>query len=448
MRSAELMGEERLHQLCGVAIDAAEADQTQIAIRVTDSSLTRFAHSSIHQNVSERNFAVAVKVAIGKRIGYAQSNTLSDEAIRKAVAAAEKSASVLPEDPAFNSFADSSPSYPATQAYYASTADFGPEKRAEAVGRIVEQAQKSASATCNGSVRISAHETAIMNSFGVRAYAPSTEASLITLCENPDEGTGWAEAHSRDVTSIDWKAVALTAAELSARSANPRDIEPGDYPVILMPCASIDLLQMLGWMGFDARSYQENRSFLNGRLGQQIMSDTVSIWDDGSDPRGWNRPFDAEGVAKQKVMLVENGIARGVVFDSYTAAREGRESTGHASPGAQFRPYPTNLFMATGDATAEDMIASTEKGILVTRFHYTNVLKENETLCTGMTRDGTFLIEKGRVAYPVKNLRFTDSILRAFSGVEALGRELAQAPDACAPAMKLASFRFTSATEF
>lgn len=448
MTHADLIGEERLHQLCRAAIDASQAEQTQVTIRATNSSLTRFARSRIHQNVAERNYQVAVKVAVGKRVGYAEGNTPSEEAIRAIVASAETSAAALPEDEDFNSLPDASAPLPDVQTYFGATADFGPESRADAVAEVVKQALNANGATANGSVRVDEHETAIMNSFGLRAYAPFTGASLITLCEGAAGGTGWAEAHSRDAGRIDWAATARKAADLCNRTANPSGIEPGDYPVILMPYASIDLLQMLAWMGFDARSFQEGRSFMSGRLGQQIMSEGLSIWDDGASGIGWNSPFDGEGVAKQKVVLVENGIAKGVVYDSYTAGKEGRESTGHGSSGWQFRPYPANLFMSTGDKTVEEMIAGTDRGILVTRFHYTNVLKEAEAQCTGMTRDGTFLIENGKLARPVKNLRFTDSILRAFSGVEALGRDLMEAPGACAPAMKLKSFRFTSATEF
>jgi predicted Zn-dependent protease len=191
-------------------------------------------------------------------------------------------------------------------------------------------------------------------------------------------------------------------------------------------------------------------------LGERVTGDNITIWDDGHDPRGLVSPFDYEGVPKQRVPLIENGVAKNVVYDSFTAGREqGKASTGHSLPAPNtFGPIPSNLFLAPGQATKEEMLASTERGIWVTRFHYTNTLHPVKTILTGMTRDGTFLIENGQITRPLKNLRFTQSVLEAFSRAEMLGSELKLIKirwggvATCAPAAKIREFQFTGTTEF
>jgi predicted Zn-dependent protease len=184
---------------------------------------------------------------------------------------------------------------------------------------------------------------------------------------------------------------------------------------------------------------------MSGRIGEKLVGDNITIWDDATDPRQRAVPFDWEGVAKRKVTMIEKGIARGPVYDSYTAHKEGRTSTGHGFPAPNtWGPAPTHLFLAPGEATLSEMIAATERGLLVTRFHYTNVVHEKQTIFTGMTRDGTFLIENGKVARPVRNLRFTQSILAALSDVEMIGRGGQLTEYAYAPALRIGRFAFTS----
>jgi predicted Zn-dependent protease len=213
---------------------------------------------------------------------------------------------------------------------------------------------------------------------------------------------------------------------------------------------------MMSWTGFSAVALQEGRSFMAGKIGQPIVDPRVSIWDDGLSPDGVPLPFDFEGVPKQRVDLVQNGVARGVVYDSYTAGKEeGKASTGHALPAPNtFGPMPLNLFFGRGDATLDEMIRSTERGIYVTRFHYTRPVDPMRVVITGMTRDGTFLIENGEIAYPVKNLRFTQSYLEALNHLDSIGRDTrlltGMGGIACdrMPALKAHQFRFTGATEF
>jgi predicted Zn-dependent protease len=280
-------------------------------------------------------------------------------------------------------------------------------------------------------------------------------AHILTVAMGEDS-SGYGSAAAMDVRALDPEAVGREAVDKALRSRNPTAIEPGAYTVILEAEAVADMLTTLGFLGLGALAVQEGHSFMNGRFGDRIAGENITIWDDGHDWRGVPMPFDCEGVPKQRVMLIENGVARGVVYDSFTAGREpGKTSTGHSLPAPNTSgPLPLNLFMAPGGATVEQMLASTQRGIWVTRFHYTNTVHPVQTVLTGMTRDGTFLIENGQLARPLKNLRFTQSILEAFGRAEMLGSELKLIVDdwdgfgVCVPAAKIRDFRFTGTTEF
>ena len=186
-----------------------------------------------------------------------------------------------------------------------------------------------------------------------------------------------------------------------------------------------------------------------GRLGEKVCHESVSLWDDASDPNGMPSAFDAEGVPIKRLELVTNGVAKQIAYDSYTAKREGKESTGHAGSGTWLTGgHPQHVFMAPGDSSVEEMIADTKAGVLVTRFHYSNVIHPKQTVLTGMTRDGTFLIRNGKIAHPVRNLRYTQSVLDSLSNVQAISRDRKLQGRSLVPALKVSNFRFTGATEF
>jgi PmbA protein len=203
-------------------------------------------------------------------------------------------------------------------------------------------------------------------------------------------------------------------------------------------------------MGLTATAVQEERSFMNGQFGKQLLDPRVTIYDDGHDAAGLPQAFDYEGVPKQRVVMFDHGVANAVVYDSFTAAREGKPNTGHALPAPNsFGPAPTNTMMEAGDASMEELIRGVERGLYITRFHYTNTVHPVKTLFTGMTRDGTFLIEHGELGRPVKNLRFTQSILEALGSAQAIGRERVQCSDylsIVAPALRVGRFNFTGIT--
>ena len=275
-----------------------------------------------------------------------------------------------------------------------------------------------------GSFSTEVEAIAVANSRGVRSAESRTASQLLTVVMGADGGSGYAEACAVDATTIDASALGREAAEQGrGRRANAVSVEPGDYPVVLESYAVSDLLDMLGYLGFSALAVQEERSFVEP--GRVVGSKLVTIVDDGRDPAGLPGSFDYEGVAKQRVTLLDAGVCRDVVYDRQTAVRGGVASTGHGLPAPNtYGPFP--LPHADGGRApphATSSIGGLERGLLVTRFHYTNPVHPKQAVVTGMTRDGTFLVEGGRIVGPVRNLRFTQSYLDALAGVEAVGSE-------------------------
>jgi PmbA protein len=227
-------------------------------------------------------------------------------------------------------------------------------------------------------------------------------------------------------------------------------VDPGDWTVVLEEPAVVDILSLLAYMGFSALAVQEERSF--AEPGKVIGSELVTIVDDAAEPGALPMAFDYEGVAKQRVVLVERGVCRDVVYDAQTAARGGVTSTGHGLPAPNsYGPFPLNMVMSAGSTAREDLVGEMERGLLVTRFHYTNPVHPKLAIVTGMTRDGTFLVEDGRIVGPVRNLRFTQSYLAALAGTVAVGRERRTLKGdfggVLVPAMRIEGWTFTGATE-
>ena len=450
---ATLLGKEKLVQIARQVLGLSGADQTEVLIQGSDEQLTRFAANSIHQNVSEIDVAVRVRAVFGQKVGVASGNDLSDGALRQLADSAETAARLQQDNPNFRSLPAPQP-IQEQDAYVAATAACTPEMRARAVATVCALARENGLEAA-GAYSTSTNELLVANSLGISAYHRRTVGQLITLMMG-ETSSGYADQTALDVAQLDPEAVARTALDKALRGENPTEIEPGAYTVILEEDAVASMLFTLGYLGLGALSVQEGRSFMNGRFGQPITGDRITIWDDGSDPRGVVQPFDYEGVPKQPVTLIEEGIAKAVVYDSFTAGREqDRTSTGHSLPAPNtVGPLPMNLFLAPGKASKADMLASTERGVWVTRFHYTNPVHPVKAVLTGMTRDGTFLIEKGEIVRPLKNLRFTQGILEAFAGAEMIGTELKLvkagwgASATCVPALKIHDFRFTGTTEF
>ncbi len=442
-----LLGEHRIKHLLETALALSTAGETEVSLTAVDESLTRFANNAIHQNVAESDAVLQVRAAFGKRVGTAATNDFSAGALARVVEVACEIASHQPENPEFPGLPQPRP-IPTVHSFDDAVASITPEARALAVGGIC-RAASAANTVAAGAYSTSSLELAVSNSRGLWAYHPSTSVDL-TLAVACGEGTGYGHGTSWRLDRVNTESLGADAIRRAIAARSPRRVKPGDYAVILEPYAVADIVESLASEGMGALAVQEGRSWMNGRMGKSVLSPLISIWDDGLDPDGEPQPFDCEGVPKQRVDIVRAGVPTAPVYDTHTAAREpGRASTGHAQPVDEDwdGPMPGNLHVAPGDSSVEDMIRSTQRGLYVTRFWYTNVVSEHDCVLTGMTRDGTFLIERGEVVGPVHNLRFTQALVPALKNVVALGKESRPIGGYYGshrlPAMKMEGFRFT-----
>ena len=428
--------------------EAEGATEAEVMVAAGDEALTRFANSEIHQNVAESDVRINLRFVRGTRVGVASSGRTDPEALRRLAETAGQIAAVAEEMPDWAGLPVAGPAEPVAGAFAIGTAEASPEMRAAGVRAVIEAADR-AGVTAYGSYSTGVESVAIATTAGVRAAEARTSARLLAVTMGPDDGTGYGEAAAVDATRIDAAAVGREAADKARRSARPIDLPPGEYPVVLEEYAVADLLDNLGFTGFSGLAVQEERSFFEP--GKRIGSDLVTIVDDARDPEGMPAGFDYEGVPTRRVVMVESGVCRDIVHDAATAARAGVASTGHGLPAPNpWGPFPLHAAMAAGATPRAAVIAGLRDGLLVTRFHYTNVVHAKLAVITGMTRDGTFLVRDGEIVGPVRNLRFTQSYLEALAGVEAVSTERrllkGELGAVLVPALRIAAWRFTGAT--
>ena len=447
-----MLGRDAIKVLCERVLQRAGDESAEVSIVVTDKSLTRFANNSIHQNVAENNIAVTVRVFFGSCEGTASTNRLDQDGLDELVNRARMNAKNSPENPEFPGLAGPD-SYEYVQAFDEITAEFSAKERAEAIRRVCQIANTEGF-NAFGAFTTGVSELALSNSKGLFSYNVSTSADYQTVVMEADgPASSWAQTSGWRVEDIDVEYLGQEAVKKTEDGANPQMIEPGEYPVILEPYATQDMLLMLNRVGMGANTLQEGRSWMNNRIGKKVFSPTVNIRDDAFDPSGIPIPFDYEGTPKQRVDIVKGGVVIGPVYDRTTALKDGVKSTGHGMPPEFniYSPMAANLFMAPGESSVNEMISNTEKGLYITRFWYTRPVHPADCVITGMTRDGVFWIENGRIKFPVKNLRFTQSYIEALGKVEAISQETRLLTTmgfiTCSvPALKLAGFNFTGST--
>jgi predicted Zn-dependent protease len=445
-----LIGREAFERVARAALELPGVDGVEVLFMHEWGGLTRFASSRIHQSTWREDTALRVRVVRGGRIGVAASNAFSPEGARAAAESAREMASVVSPDPLFPGLAPPAP-VPEHDGFDEAVAAASPELRARGVADLVAQVPSGCSAA--GAFETIAVEVGVANTEGQVCWAPTTQASLTTVVTGPDGGSGFAEVFGRRLDAVDPAAVGRRAADKAVRSASPRAVEPGEYEVVLEPSAVSTLVGFLAYIGFGGRALTEGRSCLSGKEGQRVADPRITIYDDALSPETIGLPFDFEGTPRRRVDLIREGVFLDGVYDRRTAKQAGKETTGHALPPPNPEgPFPLNLFMAPGEAGLEDMVAATSRGLLVTRFHYSNIVNPVESSITGMTRDGTWLIEDGEVRHPVVNLRFTQSILEALSEVSMVGRDTELASEfffsaSRVPALKIDRFRFTSRSD-
>jgi PmbA protein len=446
-----MIGEKEARKLCEQVLARCQDGEAEVMLTITDGALTRFANNIIHQNVAERDAEFSLRYFLGKQAGSATTNRTDAAGLDELVAHARANAQASPADPAYPGLPEPAVYAPA-QAFDQPTASYTPAGRAEAVGVVCRLAAERA-LNASGAFSTGYTELVIANTRGLFAYHVSTQADFQTVVMS-DDSSGRAQGSAWKAGDIPVEALGRRAIQTAERGHKPRKIEPGEYTVVLEHYVTEDILTMLNFYGMGAQAMLEGRSWMNERIGQQVLSPQVTIWDDGLDLQGLPLPFDFEGVPKQRVEIVKDGVPLGPVYDRYTGAKSGKSSTGHALPAQMrgFGPLATNLFMAPGASSVPEMIRTTERGLYVNRFWYTRLVHPRDCVITGMTRDGVFLIEDGELTYPIKNLRFTQSYVQALANVESVGSEAHLLVGefgrvaARVPALKLNGFTFTGST--
>jgi predicted Zn-dependent protease len=448
------------------------ADEVEVSISGGRFALTRFANNTIHQNVSEENHIVSARTAFGSKTARAFTNKFDDESLRQVVRSAESLAKVQHPDPDLLPMPCSdeasgragggmrSPQIPSR--HFQQTAAITPEFRADGVGKIVGVADRHKLTTA-GIFSSAESVEGIFNSRGLSNWHTQTSAE-VSITMLAADSSGWQKANSPDVANLDPLMLAEVAAKKAVDSAHPREIPAGKYTVILEPAAVLDIVGFMFW-DYAGMAILDQRSFLAGRIGTKLFGDNITIWDDVAHPLQTGCPFDGEGMRRQRVALVENGIVKRVVYARATAERMKRseykdkvgpiEATGHGfSLPNEMGEMPQNIvFAPSGDPqTVAQMIASTERGVLVTRLWYIREVEPFEKILTGMTRDGTFYVENGRVQGGVRNFRLNESLIQMLSNVEAMSvpaRSCGEESfDMVVPAMKVKDFNFTEVTKF
>ncbi len=438
--------------------------EVEVIFSSTDHSLTRFANNTIHQNVSELNEIASIRVAFDGKTARASTNRFDDESLKRAVQAAETMARVQESDPDRLPLAkaEEAKGSEAPSRWFENTAGITPADRADAVGKIVAVAKKNKLVTA-GIYSSSTFAESIINSNGLRAHHRQTSAE-VSITMLADDSSGWQKANSPDVANLDPVRLGEIAAEKAARSRKPQELPPGKYTVILEPAAVLDVVGFMFW-DFGGMAILDQRSFLNNRIGTKLFGDNITILDDVAHPLQSNAPFDGEGVRRSRVSLVEDGVIKRLVYARSTAEKMRKSEyadkvggitvTGHGFPlPNEMGEMPSNIVFVTpgGEQTVEQMISGTERGILITRLWYIREVDPYQKILTGMTRDGTFLVENGQVKAGIRNFRFNQGLIEMLNHVEAMGKPVRasgeESFDMVVPAMKVNDFNFTEVTKF
>ncbi|MHA2499877.1 MAG: TldD/PmbA family protein, partial [Candidatus Hodarchaeales archaeon] len=441
------------------------ATQAEVAIELRTEALTRLANSIVDQNVAEKHAKFRITLYYGKQKGDVTVEVFDNNSIEKAVLNASKIAKASSKNEDFKSIPESQPystKLGKNVLVSKATLDATPEQRAEnaklAIG-AAHDVDKTIKAVA-GAISNATVEKAIANSLGIEAYQASTQSRInltILAKKGEEEAAGWSADFRRDFSELRVREVSEIAARKAANGFGMKALEPGDYEVVLEPAAVAGLNFYLGFYGFSALFHHDHRTFLKDKIGEKVFSEKLDLWSDPlNEKHVLASMFDDEGVPTQKLDLIKEGVVTNIAYNTLTAGKDGVESTGHNYYSRFFRrpiPLPDHLFVREGDSSLEEMIAETKNGILITHFHYQNLVNAGKGVCTGLTRDGTWLIQNGEITYPVKTLRYTDSIARFFKDIDLVGQyqDLNDTSSimmsAIVPPMKLPSFVFTGSSE-
>jgi len=425
------------------------ADETEVHVEEISGALTRFANNAIHQNVAEHGLTVSIRTVADGRTARATTNRIDQDSLRATIETSLTLARSQPKNPRLLPLPGRQ-RYRRVNRFIKRTAELTPEDRARAVRRTCDLAVKNGQVAA-GIFSSGQNQMVMGNSRGLFAGYRETHAEFsITMQEGA--AASWAKANSANVRDFDPPKLAARASEKAHLACNARELAPGRYTVILEPAAVLDLVGFL-FYDFSATALEDKRSCLNDRMDTQLLGKNISISDNVYHPLQLGAPFDGEGIPRQRVLLVDRGVPKNLVYARSTAKRAGKKPTGHgfALP-TEYGEAPMNLVFSGGESSLEKMIASTDRGLLVTRLWYIREVDPYEKVMTGMTRDGLFLVENGRVTSAIRNFRFNQSLIEMLRNVELLGPAVRatgeEAFEMVVPAMKVRNFHFSEVTKF
>jgi predicted Zn-dependent protease len=447
-----LRSERDVHKIATSVLRLAAAmgvRETEVQIDENIEALTRFANNAIHQNVAERGLVVSIRTVVNKRTARVTTNRVDEHALRRALESAVSLSCQQPKDPHLLPLLEKQ-KYRTVGRFHPGTANLSAEDRARAVKSACQLAEER-SQVAAGIFSSGQNQCLLANSRGLAAFHRQTHATF-SITMQQGSAASWAKGNAGDYRKFDPAKLARTASDKATRAQEPVELEPGRYTVILEPPAVLDLVGFL-FYDFAATSVADKRSCFSGRVGKAVLGKNIDISDDVYHPDQLGVPFDGEGVPKRRVQLVERGVVKSLVYSRQAAKQAKVRATGHGFPlPNEYGEAPMNLVVGGGDVPVEKMIASTARGLLVTRFWYIREVDPYEKVMTGMTRDGLFLVEKGRVTKAVRNFRFNQSILGMLQNVECLGPALRAAGEESfemvVPPMKVGAFQFSEVTKF
>ncbi|HYK97152.1 MAG TPA: TldD/PmbA family protein [Candidatus Acidoferrales bacterium] len=403
------------------ALKEAKADEAELWAHRRRSAITRYAKNESHQNALADETYVQARVVVKNAVGIASGNSLEPNDLRRLVADARAAAELSVPNTDWPGFSPPAKIADA-KAFDARTADALAARQTDEI-RVVTSLVRERGMRAAGTHQIELSEDAVANTNGAAAYAPATMAYLRALVLTDAGGSGWAEDLAWSLAGVDARGVAERAMAKAALDRDRAQLPAGDYEAVFEELGVAEVLRFVSLTGLTGQTLRDGRSFMADRIGQTVTGPRFSLWEDALDPRTLAIPFDVEGTPKQRVTLVENGVARGVVHDRQSAKWFGTKSTGHAADARRYSGggHAGNLTMAGGDAAREQLLGSVKKGVLITRFHYTNTPDPKRATMTGTTRDGTFLIENGEVTRALANVRYRMSAMDLFAGIDLMG---------------------------
>jgi predicted Zn-dependent protease len=448
MADTRYLSRDEARALADKVLGFSTADEARVNIQSGSEGNTRFAINQVSTSGDVFNASVVVTSAFGKRVASATTNRFDDDSLRQVVETSERLARLVPEDPEYLGELGTE-EYPQAQAFFESTAALTPEARARAITAIT-QPSRAKDLLSTGFLISQAGSQAVATKRGLFAYAAATVANFTTTVRTPDgTGSGWAGTGAHDWSRVNPAELAERAIRKAELSRNPKAVEPGRWTVVLEPTAVGNMVGLM--MGsLSARQADEGRSFFSkqgggNRIGEKFLDERVTIYSDPAEQDLYTAPFNGEGLPNRRMLWVENGVLKNLIYDRFWASKNNLNPTG----------FPSGYYMQGGNSSVDEMVASTERGLLVTRFWYIRAVDPRTIVYTGLTRDGTFLIENGRITGAVKNLRWNESPIFMLNNVEMMGRPTRVSPSesgdigssVVVPALKVRDFTFTSLSD-